>query len=88
MLITSFLSVVTAFVAALVSFLPLVTTLPTINGYDIDAALVTGVAQAYAFADVVWPVRDVLIGAAFLWAFHAIMLFVKLVLGSRAPHTA
>ncbi len=85
MLISSLLGVLANIIAAMVSFLPLVGTLPTINGYDIDSALVTGVGQAYNFANTVWPIRDVLLGAIVLWTFHGLMLFVKLLLGSRAP---
>jgi len=87
MLITKLLLLVAYAVSALLSFLDIVTTLPMINGYDIDSALVSGVGQAYNFAAVVWPVRDVLLGAAVLWAFHGLMLFLKAILGSRAPAT-
>lgn len=66
-------------------FLPVVNTLPNIAGYDIDTALVTGVGQAYQFAGVIWPIYDVLLGALVLWTFHALMLFVKLLIGHRAP---
>lgn len=73
---------------ALLGWLPDVTTLPTIGGYDIDTALVNGVSGAYTFANVVWPVYDVLVGAAFIWAFHMTMIFAKMILGSRVPSHA
>ena len=85
MLISNILGVLANIVAVLCSFLPSVTVLPTIAGYDIDTALVTGVGQAYQFASVVWPIWDVLLGALFLWGFHSLMLLVKLLLGHRAP---
>jgi hypothetical protein len=66
-------------------FLPQVNTLPTIAGYDIDTALLQGVGQAYTFASTVWVIWDVLLGALFLWAFHGLMLFIKLLIGHRAP---
>ena len=77
-------AVVQAFVVFL-SWLPLVTTLPTIAGFDIDSALVSTIGQFYTFANVVWPIYDVMIGAAFIWSFHLLMLFIKALIGHRAP---
>jgi hypothetical protein len=85
MLISKLLTLIANVIAAMLSFLPTVLVLPTINGYDIDSALVTGVGQAYNFANYIWPVRDVLLGAVVLWAFHGLMIFVRLLLGHRAP---
>lgn len=85
MLINSILTVIANILTAVLSFLPAVTVLPTIAGYDIDTALVTGVGQTYRFASTVWPIWDVLLGALFLWTFHGIMIFVKLIIGHRAP---
>ena len=85
MLISSLLSVIANVLTVILSFLPAVTTLPNIAGYDIDTALTTGVGQAYQFANVVWPIWDVLLGALFLWTFHLLMLFVRLLIGHRSP---
>lgn len=85
MLITSLLGVILNVVVAICFFLPSVTALPTIGGYDIDSALTTGVGQAYQFASVVWPIWDVLMGALVLWGFHGLMMLVKFILGHRAP---
>jgi TRAP-type mannitol/chloroaromatic compound transport system permease small subunit len=85
MLISKLLELILNIFMALFFFLPSVSKLPSIAGYDIDTALVTGVGQAYNFAGVVWPIWDVLLGALFLWTFHGLMLFVKLLLGHRAP---
>ena len=85
MLITAILNLLSAIFKAMFFFLPAVNTLPTIAGYDIDTALVTGVGQAYQFATYIWPIYDVLIGAMFIWTFHIGMLFLRLLLGHRAP---
>lgn len=70
----------------MLSWLPSVSTLPTIGGYDIDGTLVSGVGATYAFANVVWPIYDVLIAASFIWGFHLLMLFLKALIGHRAPN--
>lgn len=77
--------IVNGFVSVLL-WLPQVNTLPMIGGYDIDGTLVTGVGATYAFARIVWPIYDVLIGASFIWGFHLLMLFLKALLGHRAPN--
>lgn len=85
MIIQDILSILIAMINAIFSFLPAVTALPSIGGYDIDGALVSGVSQAYTFADSVWPIKDVLIGAAFMWGYYGVKLALRLFLGSRAP---
>lgn len=85
MIITKLLLIIATAITALVSWLPIVTTLPPIAGYDIDTALVNGVGQAYNFFEVMWVVKDVLLGALFLWGFYGLMLGVRLFLGHRAP---
>ncbi len=86
MITDAILTVIVNGLVVFLSWLPSVATLPLINGYDIDGTLVSGVGATYAFANVVWPIYDVLIGASFIWGFHILMLFVKAVLGHRAPN--
>ncbi len=85
MLVSKLLLVIAYLIGAIVFKLPAVDTLPMINGYDIDGTLVSNIGMVYNFASVVWPVRDVLLGAAFLWGFHGLMLLVRLIIGHRAP---
>ena len=66
--------------------IPVITTLPTILGVDIDTALVQGVGALYSYANVVWPIKDVFLGLIFgLLPYYAIKLGLKLFLGSRTP---
>ena len=85
MLFYWFVQIVATILNAIVSWLPSVTTLPTIGGVDIDTALVQGVGQTYGFANAIWVIHDVLIGAAVIWGYYAIKLVVRLVIGHRAP---
>lgn len=62
-----------------------VTTLPTIGGYDIDAALVTGMGSFYAFTNAMWPVTDVMGGVAVLYTYYFVKMVARFLLGHRAP---
>jgi hypothetical protein len=84
MIITWLLTTLLSILSAIFSFLPLVTTIPFIGGYDIDTALTNGVGQAYDFANAVWVIKDVLIGASFIWAYYALKILARLILGSRS----
>jgi hypothetical protein len=85
MLIQSLLMFFMSALSVIFSWLPAVTTLPTIGGYDIDTALVQGVGQAYTFANDIWPIYDVFLGAAFVWGYYALKLVARLIMGHRAP---
>lgn len=85
MIITWLLTLLMNMFSAIFSILPAVTTLPTIGNYDIDTALVQGVGQAYTFADSVWVIKDVLLGATFIWGYYVLKLVARLLIGHRAP---
>ena len=85
MIITWILTFIITVLSAIFSIMPTVTTIPPIGGYDIDTALVTGVAQAYTLFNSVWPITDVLLGAAFMWAYFTIKVLLRIILGHRAP---
>ncbi len=85
MIIQILIAIVVLFITTIFSFFNIVTTLPTINGFDLDSALVTGVSQAYNFAHDVWPVTIVFQGWMFLLGYYGIKMLLKLFLGSRAP---
>ncbi len=65
--------------------LPTITTLPTINGYDIDAALVGGMSAFWTYANAVWPVRDMFLGFMALAFYFAVKMLLQFFLGHRAP---
>lgn len=76
--------IITAF-TILFSWLPTVSTLPPIAGYDIDGALVTGVGEFKTISTVFWPLQDLYLGFLFLMGYYIIKIILKLFLGHRAP---
>ena len=64
---------------------PVVTTLPSIGGFDIDANLVTGIGEARTFFTAFWPFLVVFQGFLFLLGYYAVKMLIRLFLGSRTP---
>lgn len=79
------LNIIVLFIGAIFSWLPQVTTLPLINGYDIDSALVTGVGQLRAFTNTFWPLWIVFQGFLALFVYYILKASVKFFLGHRTP---
>jgi hypothetical protein len=76
---------ITSVLTAAFSWLPKVETLPQILGVDIDTQLVNGVALFYYVSDVIWPMRDVFLGAMVLLGYYAIKMVLRFFFGHRAP---
>lgn len=76
---------ITTTLSAAFSWLPKITTLPTILGVDIDGQLSSGMASFYGFANVFWPIKDVFLGALVLFAYYGIKMILRFFLGHRAP---
>lgn len=66
-------------------FLPIITTLPSINGFDIDSALVTGIGSMRSFFETFWILSVVFDGFLFLLGYYITKMFLRLLLGSRTP---
>lgn len=79
------INVFVLFVGAVFSLLPQITTLPTIAGFDIDSALVSGVGQMRAFFVAFWPLAILMQGFAALMAYFILKMGLKFLFGSRAP---
>jgi hypothetical protein len=69
----------------LFGWLPQITRLPEIGGFDIDTALVGGVQLLYRFLDSMWPIKIMFQGFLFLMSFYLIKIIGGLILGSRLP---
>jgi len=67
------------------SFLPEVTTLPTIAGFDIDTALSSGISMMYALFHTYWPLLDMFYAFLALMSYYSIKLVAKIFLGSHSP---
>jgi hypothetical protein len=79
------INLVVLILGAIFSWLPQVTVLPKINGYDIDGALVTGIGQLNVFMMTFWPIKYMFYGFIFLMGYYAIKMAVTFFLGHRAP---
>jgi hypothetical protein len=85
MIFTFLLNLVVTIFGIIFEGLPKVTTLPTINGFDIDSTLLSGVGDLNVIFGTFWYLKDVFIGALILLAYYGIKMVLKAVLGSRAP---
>ena len=66
------------------SFFDIVQTLPTINGFDIDGALVSGMSAFYTFIHTFWYIGDVFYGFLFLMGYFLIKAIYITFFGSHA----
>jgi hypothetical protein len=67
------------------SFLPTVTTLPTIFGINLDAQLTGAVGVLNDIGTYYWPIRDLFVAVAFFLTYRVIMLVIRFFIGHRAP---
>lgn len=65
------------------SWLPKITTIPSIIGVDIDGQLTSGMSLFYTFIHTFWPIGDVFYGLIALLIYYAIKMSVKFFLGHR-----
>ena len=85
MLTMLILNVLVLFLGAVFIWLPEVTTLPLILGFDIDSALTTAVGQLRLLMGTFWPWQWVFAGLMVLLGYFSIKQVLKFFLGSRAP---
>jgi hypothetical protein len=85
MIFTFFLNLVVAIFSIIFEGLPKVTSLPTINGFDIDTTLLNGVGDLNAIFGTFWYLKDFFYGAIVLFVYYGTKMLLKAVLGSRTP---
>lgn len=85
MLISTLFQLVFSILTAIFSFLPRVTTLPTIMGVDVDGFLSTAVGSFYSLSNSIWPLRDLFLAGVVWLGYLFIKMLLKIFLGSRAP---
>lgn len=86
MIVIFLINVIVAILSVIFGWLPDVTKLPTIVGYDIDSALVTGMGQINTIMKSVWVLQYLIGGFLAIMGYHLIKIVLKFILGSRAPH--
>ena len=85
MITTLILNIIVMVVGVFFFWLPQITVLPTIGGYDIDTALVNGVGQMNTVLVAFWPIKHFMIGFGVLLGYFIIKMTLKFFLGHRAP---
>ncbi len=85
MIINILINVIVLIIGAIFSWLPIVSTLPTIAGYDIDGALVSGMGYFNTFTTTFWPVAYMFQAFLFLMAYYLLKIGIIFFLGHRAP---
>ena len=65
--------------------LGVVTSLPTILGVNLDTQFSDGIGFLHSFVTYFWMYGDVMIGATILLSYYMLKMFLKLILGHRAP---
>lgn len=84
MLVMLILNVVVLMIGAVFSWLPLISTLPNINGFDIDGALVSGVGQFKMVIQSFWVYQYLFGSLLILLGYYGIKMILKFFLGSRS----
>lgn len=73
-------------ISVIFSWLPDVTTLPEINGIDIDAALVAGMGFYNTVSVSFWMLADIMAATIFLMIYYGLKnLVLRFFLGHRTP---
>lgn len=83
MIISYLVLAVLDFLNALFSWLPQVTALPTVFGFNSDTALSTVFGYWNGFIQVVWPLEIVWYWILFYYFFRISLLGLKFILGQR-----
>jgi hypothetical protein len=79
------LNFVVLILGAVFSFLPVVTSLPSVGSFDLDSALVSGVAQLHTVFLTFWPLKYLVEGFLILMGYYVVKMIITFFLGHRAP---
>lgn len=85
MIINFIISVIVNILASIFQWLPIVTTLPTINGFDLDTAVSTGIGSFNTFITTFWIFSTIFQGFLVLLGYYSLKVLVKVFLGARTP---
>jgi len=85
MILNLIFSCIILIIGAIFSWLPVVTTLPTIGGFDIDSAFVTGMSQLHTVMVTFWFLQDMFFGFLFIMLYFSVKLGLRFFLGHRVP---
>lgn len=85
MIIVLLLNLLVMIIGVIFSWLPEVTTLPTIFGFDVDALLVTGVGYMRTVFQTFWVLDIMFQGFLVIMLYYVIKITIRFFLGHRTP---
>ncbi len=85
MITNLFINLVVLILGAIFSLLPTVSKLPTIFGFDIDTAMVSGVGQLNVFTNALWPIHYIMLGFLAILGYYVVKAGVRFLIGHRTP---
>lgn len=88
MIIVFLINTLIAILTIIFGWLPDVQRLPSIVGYDIDSAFVTGMGQINTIMSSVWVLQYLIGGFLAIMGYHLIKIVLRFILGSRSPHNS
>lgn len=85
MIIAFLFNLIVLVIGSVFSLLPAVATLPVVNGFDIDSALVVGMGELHTFVTAFWPLYDLFQAFLFLMGYFAFKIGLRFLIGHRTP---
>ena len=85
MITNLFINFVVLILGAIFSWLPLVDKLPSIQGFDLDTALINGMGMLHTFFTSFWMVGYLFDGFMALMVYYALKMAIRFVIGHRTP---
>lgn len=85
MIINLIINTLLLVIGAALSWVDDVNKLPTIGGFDIDTAMMTGVAQIHSIWTTFWPIQQMFYGFLALTIYYAAKIVLRTFFGHRAP---
>lgn len=85
MITNIFINLVILILGAIFSFFPVVNTLPTIAGFNIDANMLLGMGYINTVFQTFWPLAYMFQAFLFLMGYYILKIIVVFFLGHRAP---
>ena len=85
MITNIFINFIVLILGSIFSWLPQVTALPSIAGFDLDTALATGIGQMNTFFVSFWPLKYMFDGFLVLMTYYGLKMAIRFVLGHRSP---
>lgn len=85
MIVAFLFNLIVLVVGAVFSLLPEVSTLPTVAGYDIDAAMVSGMGMIRTISSSFWYLTVLFQGFLVIMGYYALKIGIRAIIGHRAP---